>query len=154
MLTKTVIAVERPQDPKLPPGEFWSVIFKNSDGIQQEHRFSHETLLWRAAEYGIDPADSVTLLDIVLHEPHISTSHEDPEFLYNTDQDTARVAHLRKISVAKSSDVTIVDPKGLFSAIHKAHVVNSDHHARRVHTVRQIRRGNNAPHITLGARRG
>lgn len=51
----------------------WYVDTERPDGSQRRHVFPKTTLAWRAAEYGIDPADTDTLLDIVLHEgfaPH------------------------------------------------------------------------------------
>ncbi|WP_143264372.1 hypothetical protein [Amycolatopsis kentuckyensis] len=67
------------------------------------HLFPLDTLEWRAAEYGIDPADTATLLDIVLAEPYLSeedwaTGHQ----LHDApDIDTARADHLARCARAK-----------------------------------------------------
>lgn len=100
--------------------EVWSVQYL---GQATEHRFPHDTLRWRAAEYGIDPLDSETLLRVVLHEPFIDTRAENPEFLYNIDQGTARAAHLRKIDQVRAAGGGVDDPDGHGRTIH-------DHHAR------------------------
>lgn len=54
----------------------WSVKFKrtNDDGSEEDgtHVFPHDILEWRAAEYGIDPANKELLLDIVLAEPYLT----------------------------------------------------------------------------------
>lgn len=71
--------------------------------VRYQHLFPLETLEWRAAEYGIDPADTATLLDIVLTEPHLTEEdwaaghrlHDAP------DIDTARVDHLARCARSK-----------------------------------------------------
>lgn len=70
---------------------------------QHLHVFPVDTLEWRAAEYGIDPKDTATLLDIVLAEPHLteqdwSTGHR----LHSApDIDTARRDHLARVAAVK-----------------------------------------------------
>lgn len=62
-----------------------------------------DTLEWRAAEYGIDPADTATLLDIVMAEPHLtpedwaagSRLHDAPDIA------TARQHHIARCAAAK-----------------------------------------------------
>lgn len=49
----------------------WQVQMTDAEGRGHVHVFPQETLTWRAAEYGIDPADTDTLLDIILHEPFL-----------------------------------------------------------------------------------
>lgn len=147
MRTREVVSVGRPADPRLEPGKWWSVVYRTEAGEHlAEHRFPHETLHWRAAEYGLDPADAESLLEIVLHEPFIDTSHTSPDFLYNTDQATARTAHLAKI---KAASVRIADPQNLLRTIHQAHTVDPADHAARVAHVQAIRNGNRAPHFRL-----
>jgi hypothetical protein len=71
-----------------------------------------QTILeWRAAEYGIDPTDTETLLDIVLHEPHLPMDEPDEDepqamryaqggpTLWEADSTTkARDAHLERVA--------------------------------------------------------
>ncbi|MGW0575110.1 hypothetical protein ACWD25_03890 [Streptomyces sp. NPDC002920] len=61
---------------------------------------------WRAAEYGIDPADVDALLDIVLHEPHMADADSQygtrrgdagPDLWTAESTDAAREAHLARI---------------------------------------------------------
>lgn len=87
--------------------QFWVIdgTQTDDDGTQVQHRhfLPVDTLEWRAAEYGIDPADTATLLDLVLAEPHLSEEdwaaghrlHDAP------DIDTARVDHLARCARAK-----------------------------------------------------
>lgn len=77
----------------------------NDDGttIRTVHLLPVDTLEWRAAEYGIDPADTATLLDIVLAEPYLSEEdwaagyrlHDAPDIA------TARRDHLARCARAK-----------------------------------------------------
>lgn len=57
--------------------ECWRVLYDKPDGGQHIHVFPKMTLDARAAEYGIDPADTGTLLDIVLHEPFTPQPGDD-----------------------------------------------------------------------------
>jgi len=71
--------------------------------IRLRHVFPLDTLEWRAAEYGIDPADTATLLDIVLAEPYLTKEdwaaghqlHDAPDIA------TARRDHLERCAAAK-----------------------------------------------------
>ncbi|MFI6909641.1 hypothetical protein ACIBKY_50860 [Nonomuraea sp. NPDC050394] len=49
----------------------WGVAAVRADGGAHMLIIPHSTWEWRAAEYGIDPEDLDTLLDVVLHEPWI-----------------------------------------------------------------------------------
>lgn len=55
----------------------WGVAVVKSDGSRFLKTFPHSTLEWRSAEYGIDPDDKDTLLDVVLHEDYIPRE-DDP----------------------------------------------------------------------------
>lgn len=119
------------------PDETWAIEFGDR---RYEHRFPHEALRWRAAEYGIDPLDSETLLHVVLHERFIDTRAENPEFLYNTDQRTAREAHLSKIEAVRT-DVNVHDPDDHMQAIHTHHASTHDplDHRRKSDSVAGLR---------------
>ena len=69
--------------------------------VRTAHVFPKDTLEWRAAEYGIDPADTQTLLDIVLFEPHIEI---DPDWqLYTAPTvDDARDHLLERVQERKA----------------------------------------------------
>lgn len=60
-----------------PDTPCWYVDAQRPDGSVRRHVFPKSTLAWRAAEYGIDPADTGTLLDIVLHE-HFAPHPDNP----------------------------------------------------------------------------
>lgn len=82
--------------------------------------FPHSTLGWRSAEYGIDPTDIDTLIHVVIHEHHMfDLTHTDPTFLWNTDQETARKAHLRRVGEVMAK-VTHHDPDNHLDVIRKA----------------------------------
>jgi hypothetical protein len=49
----------------------WGISRVRPDGVAHMHIIPHSTWEWRCAEYGIDPDDLDTLLDVVLHEPWI-----------------------------------------------------------------------------------
>lgn len=68
-----------------------------------------DTFEWRAVEYGIDPTDMDTLIEIVIHEPYINMTADDPLMIHNTDdQQAARNHHLNKIRARFTKK-----PKGL-----------------------------------------
>ncbi|MFG1709250.1 hypothetical protein ACFLIM_39270 [Nonomuraea sp. M3C6] len=71
--------IKRDVDRTNPQGAepLWGVATVRPDGGRILHTFPHSTLEWRAAEYGIDPADSDTLLDVILHEPYLP-NEDDP----------------------------------------------------------------------------
>lgn len=120
----TVIGV-RDVRPPGSPEPVW-IVDMSTDGTgvpTHASGFPHCALGWRVAEYGIDPTDVDTLLDVVLHEPHMRVSHTDPTFLYNCDQDTARAAHLARVTDVKKT-VSHLDPHGLLDRIRRAHDPN------------------------------
>lgn len=132
-----------------PPGApepVWMVDTSIDGGPIPTHSFGfpHSILTWRVAEYGIDPSDFDTLLDVVLHEPHMTHTHLDPTFLYNTDQDTARAAHLERVRRSKQG-VVHHDPDGLLDHIRRAYDPNNpaieEYKARVAISRREARRG-------------
>lgn len=54
----------------------WGVANVRPDGVAIMHMFPHSTMEWRCAEYGIDPEDVETLLDVILHEPFIPSDND------------------------------------------------------------------------------
>lgn len=64
------------------------------------HVMPEDTLEWRAAELGIDPADTDTLLRIVLVEPYLTDDTADPNRALHTAETTvdARTHHLQRIN--------------------------------------------------------
>lgn len=76
---------------------FWMVTTEVG-GELIPHAFPEDTLEWRAAEYGIDPADMETLLEVVLYEPHLTHDPYDPDLLDVAETvDKARTHHLARI---------------------------------------------------------
>lgn len=49
----------------------WQLMMLKPDGYGHGITFPKQTLEYRAGEYGIDPDDVETLLDVVLHEPFL-----------------------------------------------------------------------------------
>lgn len=70
---------------------------------QSGHCFPKDIFEWRAAEYGIDPNDMDTLIDIVLAEPFLEESDFLPgEGLFDAPQrDVAREAHKSRCAKGK-----------------------------------------------------
>ncbi|MER5750613.1 hypothetical protein [Streptomyces sp. NPDC002088] len=85
----------------------WQVRVLRADGQPHVHVMPQDVLEWRAAEYGIDPTDTDTLLEIVLHEPHMALTEETEDeparyaagpALWEADSTaTARTAHLDRV---------------------------------------------------------
>lgn len=89
----------------------WHVVTRATDGHGLTHVFPKVTLEWRAAEYGIDPADTDTLLDVVLHEQLLDdeTAASVPADLFEAPSTArARAAHLARISGCKENRERIV----------------------------------------------
>lgn len=88
-------------------GERWHVAatITADDGksARQLHVFPTDTMEWRAAEYGIDPADTATLLDIVLAEPHLTPEDwATGSRLHDASGiQTARQHHIARCAAAK-----------------------------------------------------
>lgn len=96
-------------------GDRWQVVYivehvpEPGDADQQVwaeqagHCFPKDTFEWRAAEYGIDPRDMATLLDIVLAEPFLEAQdYTAGESLHDAPSiSMARQAHLRRCAQGK-----------------------------------------------------
>lgn len=99
-----------------------------------------DSMHWRAAEYGIDPADAALLLDIVTHE-HLAPVHpEHPNFLYNTTATRARQHYLAGIEAIRG-DHGLLDPDNLLEQIRQHHAASVDHaeHDNKTDRVRKTR---------------
>jgi hypothetical protein len=70
---------------------------------RQLHVFPTDTMEWRAAEYGIDPSDTASLLDVVLTEPHLTPEDWANGSALHTAPDiaTARRDHLARCAAVK-----------------------------------------------------
>lgn len=76
----------------------------HDDGTTENGVFimPEDTLEWRAAEYGIDPGDVDTLMDVVLAEPFLASHpREIPVLFTAATVDEARVAHLQRCAQVK-----------------------------------------------------
>lgn len=64
------------------PRRWWNLYLyvepDQGDPYYWSHKLPEETFEWRVAEYGFDPADQDTLLDVVLYEPWLDESLRDP----------------------------------------------------------------------------
>lgn len=124
----------------------WQVLMQDAEtGMRHAHIFPHTVFQIRSAEYDIDPDDIETLLDIVLHEPHIPeptfphnhaadagllaghTVQDNgvtvPAWLYNANTIVqARSAHLERIRHVKENVLLVrTQPGDLLDAIREAH---------------------------------
>lgn len=120
---------------------YWLVRVDVEGAMPWIYAFPHETLIYRSAEYGVDPSDADTLLDIVIHEHHFELSADDPTFLYNTDEKTAREAHLARVAEAKTR-VSHVDPDNLLDTIRGKHDPADPRFAKYRDKVRTVRARN------------
>ncbi len=125
MEEQTVVAVS--EDVTGAGMELWRVRFQRPDGNFREHIFPKMTLDARAAEYGIDPDDVDTLLDVILAEPFIPHPG-DPR--NHADDPAAKAGHRVKATspigaVKKGQQV----PAWLFNA-------DSTEQAREAHLAR------------------
>lgn len=88
---------------------FWEIVSEHSDlptgepPVQVKHAMPYDTMIYRAAEYGINPADLDTLTDIVICEPFIKAEFFDgDDSLFNAgDIATARERYLAEIARIK-----------------------------------------------------
>jgi hypothetical protein len=148
LVIPTTTSIDRSPD----PNDAWSIEVVREDNIKWNYSFPTNALWGRSAEYGIDPSDSHTLLDVVwyeliLMEHNLHVRVDDPTFVYNTDQKTAREAHLARIEHGKTL-VKHHDPSNLLDAIHQHHADtfhNSPHrdfhkmHSASVAEIRKLR---------------
>lgn len=87
--------------------ELWHVaLLMTTDGgatTRIRHTFPQDTMEWRAAEYDIDPADTATLLDVVIAEPHLTAEDLATGSLLHDAPDipTARRDHLTRCAAVK-----------------------------------------------------
>ncbi|SDI50604.1 hypothetical protein SAMN05421505_16112 [Sinosporangium album] len=97
-----------------------------ASGMHIQHAFPHSAFEWRCAEYGLDPDDLDTLLDVVLYEPYLPDlgdlfAWQDPAaaaileatrelptcWTPGVSDETRLQAHLERIAVAKRHRVLI-----------------------------------------------
>jgi hypothetical protein len=115
--------------------ELWKVRFARPDGTFREHFFPKMTLDARAAEYGIDPDDVDTLLDIVLAEPFIPDPTKPANYAADVAaRDGLTVAAVRGRDEAKTGQAV---PVWLFNAESTAQAREA--HLARVAEVRRSR---------------
>lgn len=112
-----------------------------ADGVKWLHVMPAVIFTLRAAEYGIDPTDTQTLVDWVLHEKFVQMEYTHPSFLYNTDETTARTYMKAQIVQAKQSDI-FVDPDNYLDAIHTHYKPDMDLHTSHRGVVASIRARN------------
>lgn len=75
------------------------------DGEKHPHKIymPADTLEWRAAEYGIDPADKHTLWDLVMAEAYMTPEDyaEEPHLYGHPNRQVSRDAHLARAARVK-----------------------------------------------------
>ncbi len=78
------------------------LLFADGSTMNGKHVFPQDTLEWRAAEYEIDPADTDTLLDMVLWEPLLDEDDEPDLDVHSAPTiRAARERHLERIAKRK-----------------------------------------------------
>lgn len=104
------------------------------DGGRHRQTFPVDTLEWRAAEYGIDPTDLDTLLDMVLSEPFLDSDPDDSALsLFEApDISRARVHHLKKVAqVQVDADPKAWEDAKAYSVMHHEALDLKREHVRR-----------------------
>jgi len=112
------------QDPRTG---HWRIGQEVDDGSGTITRHLHliplHAFVQHPAEFGLDPADSRTVLDWLLHErfvPRPDPRNPGPFCPYRNPPAAAWGAHQRAIAQVKTT-VTITDPDGHLEKIHQAH---------------------------------
>lgn len=107
---------------------------------RQLHLIPPRAFVEHAAEYGLDPADSRTILDWLLHIRFAQTDPSNPGLLcpYRNPPQVAWAAHQQQVAQVKSR-VTITDPDGLLERIHQAHQPHPARVAQALERVAQTR---------------
>jgi hypothetical protein len=105
------------------------------------HLFPVRAVVEHAVEYGLDPADSRTVLDWQLHLRFLS--HPTPADRlrycpYRNRPETAWAAHAAAVQDIKTR-VSVRDPKGLLEQIHLAHDPHPVHILEAMERVAQTR---------------
>lgn len=118
------------------PGWMVHSTITHDDGAQQPHRhiFPADIFEGRAAEYGIDPADMGTLLDVVLWEPHLhhladGVDHDHGLFIWNAPTiDQGREFHLRRIATVKAMlrHSEVPDPNPVLDVLRANHGIDHE----------------------------
>jgi hypothetical protein len=117
MQTRTVLSVDFDEN----DGNWRIAHSVSGEGLPHLYIIKPAEFDYRAAEYGIDPMDSKTLLDINLHERFITTMDPThPQYVYNTDEATARENYLHHIGLVKQNLIW-EDPDSLLDAVHQKH---------------------------------
>lgn len=105
----------------------WRIGQEVDDGTGAVTRHLHiipeRAAVEHAAEFGLDPADSRTIIDWLLHERFVV--HDDPRDThvscpYRNPPHIAWAAHQKAVAQVKTR-VTITDPDGHLEKIHQAH---------------------------------
>ncbi|MFF8482319.1 hypothetical protein [Streptomyces antibioticus] len=128
-------SVQSARQRKIGDVDAWEVMLLRADGKPHAHLMPTIALDWRAAEYGIDPTDVDTLLEVLLHEPFMEQAEDEAgqqtgwadgsiDLLSAENTDVARRAHLDRV---KDSRVRI-DVRGVstLAPVHAGHRPDSD----------------------------
>ena len=100
--------VQEARQRRIAGNPVWEVRMLRADGQPHAHIMPTAALDYRAAEYGIDPADTDSLLEVLLHEPFMEPAEDEdgqrPGWadgsvdLWTADNtDAAREAHLNRV---------------------------------------------------------
>jgi len=102
------------------PEPLWFIDHDIEGGSSWMYIFPHSRLQWRVAEYNLDPNDIDKLIEVAIYEFHMTDNvHSNPTHLWNTDEATARQAHLGRVEAAKSR-VVHLDPNNQLDVIRRA----------------------------------
>lgn len=137
MTTRTILDVG-----KITSGQ-WLIVHQDSDTGEKKGTTFYEGIVVfgsRAAEYGIDYHDWETLVDVAMHEFHFGVEVDDPTHLYNTDEKTAREAHMERVRKSKET-IQYADPDNHLDKLKQAHFAayNEETQRKRKQNVASLR---------------
>lgn len=75
--------------------------------IRTAHIMPPDTLALRAGEYGLDPADTALLLDVVLHEPFLEYAEDDHPLWTAPSIAAARERHLDEVATVRAAHAAL-----------------------------------------------
>lgn len=106
----------------------WRLAMTRPDGLMHLTVFPVSTPTWRIAEYGFDPNDLDTILDIIIHEQFMDFGLPDdlPTLSTAKHQQEAREAHIERIRRLKVNHTEVV-PHGDSHREHPLQIIRNNH---------------------------
>jgi hypothetical protein len=114
----------------------WRAHFIKPDGSGHTHAIGITAPHWRIVEYDLDPTDTETILDIILHEQFIQ-----PPDIHNMTAVEAKKIHLNNILHVKKNMVSIDHKSDHFKPFHVHHGITPERISKFQEHIDAIRSG-------------